>query len=182
MGLITGLSRGTHQSFTNVVEYTQYKDFILDIEEFYKENFDKFSKSMGRHFSCPTYGEDVVQEAFYRALKYKGSFNPEVNEFGTWFSRIMLNCLRDFKNQDKLQGMSHDNVEEEYIDLSIESRELRELISKQRPKFREVLELYFIKGYRGCEICQIVDRPITNITSLIHYFRKGIKESDKYGG
>ena len=59
------------------------------IEEFYKENFDKLVVQLSRRAGSLENAEDIVQEAFLRALTYKDAYNPKLNQFSTWFNGIL---------------------------------------------------------------------------------------------
>jgi len=64
------------------------------IEDYYRKNFKRLVNiSRGRAGSYHN-AEDVVQEAFTRALKYHKSYNPAMTAFDAWFSRILDNSLR----------------------------------------------------------------------------------------
>lgn len=48
-----------------------------------------------------TLAEDVVQEAFTRAVKYILLFDEEKGLMETWFNAILFNALRDIQKQER---------------------------------------------------------------------------------
>ena len=134
-------------------------------------------------------GEDVVQEAFCRALKFYGSYDERRGKLETWFNTILFNSLRDNQRASKGSG------QEESDKLSLEnvfnlsalaaSPELRKLISDgveetRDHKHRRVLYLFCILGYTSMEISQIEEKVSqTNVTTIVNRFRDRLKEQVK---
>ena len=79
------------------------------IEQHYRENFDRLSKQWGRRFDNPTIGQDVVQEAYLRAIKYFHTYDQS-QKFDNWFGRILHNAYKDTRNEE--QGHAHEEIDE----------------------------------------------------------------------
>ena len=70
------------------------------IEQFYKENYNILVKRIQARRMQECDAEDVVQEAFVRALKYADSFNPDFHEIGAWFNTILNNSFKEYRHDN----------------------------------------------------------------------------------
>ena len=68
------------------------------IELYYRQEYDKLVIRVRGKVGVD-WAEDVVQEAFYRALRYERSFDPARHEMGAWLSRILGNCVNAMMNE-----------------------------------------------------------------------------------
>lgn len=76
------------------------------IEEFYRENCDLYVRRLSRQAGSYSNAEDVVQEAFLRALQYSDSYTiSDNNNLEKWFNSILRRALVDFKRIETKQGM-----------------------------------------------------------------------------
>lgn len=143
------------------------------IEEFYKKNFDKLVSSLTKKAGTQEGAEDVVQEAFTRALTYKDSYNKEIAPVRVWFIGILRNAMRDYLKAERngggvssvalpkdalVQFEEHmsDLVEMSQTNDDTIKRITAKIISKKMPE-KQVLWLYFIKNYHMRDIHNIVD-------------------------
>ena len=151
------------------------------IDQFYSENFDTLVKRYHNRAGSRPNAEDVVQEAFSRALKYYSTFEESKKEFGAWFNTIANNALRDFKNQEKRMGMSVEFNEEDWgTSLNLDDEMLKESIYTkiaEKPKQqREILKLHFEKQYMAKEIAEQMDVPHRTVVTTVVRFSKEIKD------
>lgn len=156
------------------------------LEKFYRENRFRLVKIMSNRAGSVSNAEDVVQDAFERALKYSNSFQPEKQKLGAWFNTILNNALRDFKVNERRMGMSveyDERKDEGDFVLELEEDILesvkKDIAEKSYPLSR-ALYLYFFCQYKPRDIVQVL--PISNT-----YVRTGVKEfkqqmSSGYGG
>ena len=153
------------------------------IEKFYKDNYRVLLKRLNRRAGGVENAEDVLQESFYRALKYHRSFDPTQQELGAWFNRIMNNTLSTFQREQMQGGATipyDEHKHEETYECSGERRKrLEEVINsitnRARPG-KDILYLYFIKGFKFNEIRDITGENYTNITTLIYRFKADLIE------
>ena len=129
-------------------------------------------------------GEDVVQEAFTRAVKFYHSYDSQRASLKTWFNSILYNALRD------AQRASRGAPEEITGEISVEDLFTVEELSKS-PELsgyiqesvnsvtnvfhRRILELFFIFGYTTTEISQVEDITVSNATTIVNRFRKEMR-------
>ena len=104
--------------------------------------------------------EDAVQETFLKAFRNLDSFRGESSE-KTWLTRIAINCCRDLRKSawyryvdprisvDRLPTLSSAPPSDEHIALTM-------AIMKLKPKYLEVVLLYFYEGYSIREIANML--------------------------
>ena len=152
------------------------------IENFYRENYRQQVKKVGYMLSGDfNSAQDVVQEAYRRAVKYESSYVEGRASLKTWFNTILYNSFHDWQRLDRDKGIVKtpltDDVQEEVV--FIQSNEFRGLINKEvdalmgDDKVRVVLHLWYILGYSAKEISEVVDHmTVTNVTTLTNRFKK----------
>jgi RNA polymerase sigma factor (sigma-70 family) len=155
----------------------------LVLYNYYEDKFEELCKIMGSRFVNPTDGEDVVQEAFCRAIKYWGSYNPNY-EIGQWFHRILTNCLFKAKNDERMSGMSNtsdkekDLINVEFLDVIMEFSDVgqvNKMIQGKVGSQKEILELYYLKHYKPSEISQILNLNCGVIRTTVWRFKEEFK-------
>lgn len=148
------------------------------ISDHYVENHQKLSKRMAWRAGTPEGGEDVVQESYYRALKYAASFNGD--NFGKWFSTILNNCLREYKNAEKGYSPVEVDAEEEAYECPSYVRHVMkdvfDLINTKSIDQIEVLTLYFKQEYTAKAISEITEHTYAKTHQIIQRFREELKE------
>lgn len=150
------------------------------LAEFYKENRDLLLRRLAYGAGTPEAAEDVLQEAFVRALVYQTTFDPEKKELGAWFNTIMRNALRDYKRDEWLFGMG-DEFDEELYDpqeMPLQESELikkiYELVDAKEEEHQQVLLLYFDKHYSREDISKISPLKIRAIDQIILRFKQEV--------
>lgn len=148
------------------------------ITDHYNANRNMLAKRFAWRAGTPEGGEDVVQEAYYRALKYAGSFNGD--EFGKWFNTILNNCLREHKNAEKGYSPVEVDAEEEGYECPTYVRHVMkdvfDLISTKSVDQIEVLTLYFRQEYNAKAISEITEHSYAKTHQIIQRFREELKE------
>lgn len=143
----------------------------------------RFTRRAGTEWDA----EDVVQDAFERAIKYYDSYDPELSAFGAWFGRIITNALRNYLNRQKGLGDLEFDEElaegtpcEQYTEHL--AADIRANIRTRKKHIAEILILYFEKGYSAKDISCIVDTSHVAINQIIYRFREEIRKEFKDGG
>lgn len=126
--------------------------------------------------------EEVVQEAYAKALKFFKAYDPERNKFEPWFNRIFNGCVSDCI---KAEGGSHPSFDDEDNNLEpfiIDNNQwipkdmvikIKEGIDAQRPEAAEVLRMFFILGMETPDIASCTNLTHTNVRQIIYRFRIG---------
>ena len=143
------------------------------VEQFYNDNFESLVKRVSSRVPNKEDAEDVVHDAFERALKYFDSFDPSV----------LSNALKDFQNREKLSGM-HVELKEWELEPAEDDRaydeaheEILNLIQEKDGNRKEILTLYFMYEYLPREISEVLDVKVTTVRQYVWQFREELKET-----
>jgi RNA polymerase sigma factor (sigma-70 family) len=152
------------------------------IEAFYKENFNRLIKRVGHRAGTHWAAEDVVQEAFVRALKYWDTYDPANKEIGAWFNTILNNALRDYTRDERRYGMCEEFEDEKHNDLALSpealgaAAKIRELIAAKGQPTKSILTMYYLQGYKPKEIVEVLDVEVKTVRQYVWRFRDELKE------
>lgn len=153
------------------------------IETHYKKHRSEYLKYCRfRPNLNPESAEDVLQEAYSRALRYYDSFDPNKKTFEHWFFRILQNCIIDQINFDKgLNEVELDEQAEEFIECTgIDARIMRDVLARieqKPPMHKEVLDMHFRLGYKPPDIASITELTPTNCYVIIHRFHHELRKA-----
>ena len=127
-----------------------------------------------------TAAEDVVQETFLKAYRNLDSFRGESSE-KTWLMRIAINCCRDYRRSawyryidnrvsiDQLPTLSTAPPSDEHIALTM-------AIMKLKPKYMEVVLLYFYEGCPIKEIAGMLNLTEAAVSTRIHKAKRKLRD------
>ncbi len=134
--------------------------------------------------------DDVVQEAFLRALKYFGGFRGEgASQSRAWLLAIVRNMAYTWQRRHRADASTtefDETVHSEAITddhpgsvLSrSDSREtLAAVLDDLPPEFREVIVLREIEGLSYKEISEVVNVPVGTVMSRLSRARKRLQEA-----
>lgn len=153
------------------------------IEQHYRENYSRLVKKMVwrvPHRSLAL-AEEVVQEAYERSIRYYRTFNPTIKHFDTWFNTILNNTLKGFKKIESNGGVVYEF--DENLDEIVPPRNVStyyELISQLDGASnieKEILNLFFILGFKSREVALYVNKSHTNVRQIILRFRNRTKDA-----
>lgn len=127
--------------------------------------------------------EDIVQEAFCRALKYKGSYDQSL-PFDNWFNYILRNAQSDIVRSNSVVPITpcidefsiDDFVDEDHMPRELLVNEISKVLNGDH---REVLCLFVLGGYTSKEISEI--RPNmsqTNVTTIFNRWISKVREDN----
>lgn len=132
--------------------------------------------------------EDLIQETFLKALKYRNKYRSETN-FAGWVYTIMRNTYFNISKRKKLFVSGDDeNNEYKYLSYSSSNSVLQEdfvnekYILKQINMLSENIRVPFLKyvnGYKYEEIADEMNLPLGTIKSRIFYARKELMKKLK---
>ena len=131
-------------------------------------------------FGRGTDAEDVVQETFMRYMRFDGEFASD-EHVKAWLIRVALNVCKDMAKSAEMarRGASLDEVPEpaapaEEYDATLE------VVLQLPPKYRDVVLLYYYRGYTAAEIAKMLDKPASTIRNLLSEARGMLR--DRLGG
>lgn len=153
------------------------------LEKFYRDNYNILVKMTSNRVGGMENAEDVVQEAFLRAVTYLDTYDPDRVKFSTWFNPILKRAMYDFKRVETRQGMALQSYEEEATeelpwDAESEAiqEEIRKLIESKPDNHRAVLSLAFLQGYPRRAIVEITDEGAENVGKILTRFKNELGE------
>jgi len=144
------------------------------LTEHYNKNFKKLVKKMSFRAGTQWAAEDIVQEAYARALKYIGSFQ-DGKDFNNWFTTILNNSLYEHQNVER--GMVvPEEVEEPLVELpSGLVEDVRRLMKRESKEHQEILHLHFILEYSATDISKVTNNTYSNSFKVIQRFRNEVR-------
>ena len=149
----------------------------LDLEQLYKKYRDNIFAIGLNYFGNPSDADDIVQETFYKLSKSRTDFDSE-EHIRNWLIRVAVNeCKRISLScwWRKRQPL------EEYLEtIPFETKEENELFSeimKLKPKYRQVIHLFYYEGYSTVEISDILHISQSTVTTRLARARHQLKEN-----
>src|SRR5882672_306471 len=140
--------------------------------------------------------EDLVQETYIKALRFREQFTPGTN-LKAWLFRILTNTFintyrrrqtqpefTELDNVDEFSlykrmsdlrtSSSAGNPETEFLDGLVDS-EVKDALTELPEKFRSVV-LLDVEGFSYKEIAEMLDIPIGTVMSRLHRGRKFLQK------
>lgn len=122
--------------------------------------------------------EDVTQETFLRAWKYRESFNPDKAQLKTWYFQIARNLTIDsYKKKEnlntsisELESGEDDSFSD--IEYSIDATNALTLLNEEE---RSILILRYIDELELNEIAEIIDKSYDATKVYIHRIIQKLK-------
>ncbi len=122
--------------------------------------------------------EDAVQDTFLKVYRSYGQFNGGAGE-KTWVTRIAINVCKDYLRTAWRRRV---NVVEELNDIpdaegphAAEDGALLEEVMALKPKYREVLLLYYYQDLKISEISKVLGAPESTISVRLKRAREQLK-------
>lgn len=150
------------------------------LETYYIDERENLLRRIGFGAGTPENAEDILQEAFARALQYWKTYDASNKELGAWFSRILTNALRNFKTDEKKYGMCEEFDEELYDpqEMIVKDREvikkIYELIDSKQEHHQEILTLYYKHHYTVTDISRITDQKVKTVKQVVWRFKQEV--------
>lgn len=152
------------------------------VEEHYRKNFRGYVKYMSRRAPNNSIhiAEEIVQEAYSRALKHFKAYNSERGSFSTWFNHILHNTLNKVLAEEAGVGPSLDDEEVELEPFILDSEtyipkhlvvKIQQGIKSQKPEVADVLHMFFNLGMKTRDIEECTEFSHSNIRKMIERFR-----------
>jgi len=126
--------------------------------------------------------EEIVQDAFVKAWKYRESFDPEKASLKSWLFVITINTLRDHfrKNKNRKEGELHENISDSTdIKGDYETDEKVDFVFSQIRHLGERDQNLIVLHYREDlsieEIAEILKMKYSATKTAIHRAMKKLK-------
>lgn len=131
-----------------------------------------------------TLSHDLTQNLFYRAIKYRKSFNAGNGSFKSWIYRMARNVHIDACKQDKKINDYFKNIE--YHDEKVPDNDetygeddynkLDEALLKLQPGQLELIVLSRFQNLKYEEISELTNTSVASIKVQVHRAIKQLKE------
>jgi RNA polymerase sigma-70 factor (ECF subfamily) len=124
--------------------------------------------------------EDVVQEIFIKVWKGLPGFRGE-SSYYTWIFKIAMNTVNSFFRKKKIKFIPLELVDERRYSYSPpsyapEKRKVLEKVKILPSELKEVIELYYISGFKIREISEILDIPEGTVKTRLKRARRLLME------
>jgi RNA polymerase sigma-70 factor, ECF subfamily len=127
--------------------------------------------------------EDLVQEVFFRVLKYAGTYDPTL-AFRVWLYRMARNAYFDSLRKQRAEVttdeiseiMSREPIAEELLTRKQDSAFLRDALEKLPDDKREILVLSRFHGLRYQDIALILKCEIGTVKVRVYRALKELRE------
>ncbi len=148
-----------------------------------QDNLKSFALSLTSNYNE---AQDLVQETFLKAIKYKDQFAEKTN-LKAWTYTIMKNTFINNYRRSVKQNTTFDSTQDLYFlnssqESGLESPESRygsneiiKAISNLEDDYRRPFEMH-IEGYKYKEIAEELELPIGTVKSRIFFTRKKLME------
>lgn len=139
---------------------------------------------MARYLGTPPSElDDVTQEVFTSAFAKLDRFQQ--GHFGHWLHRICANIVTDRHRKRRVReafrslfgSSSHEEVDPgpspaQHSERQEAKEQVAAILSRMRPKHREVFALFELEGLSGEEIAQRVGCPVNTVWTRLHHARQ----------
>lgn len=159
---------------------------ISPLEEFFRKNSFTLVKRIKARGMQEADAEDVVQEAFYRALKYFQTYDSNLMSVDAWFSSILNNSFKDYRHANFTGDYS---FTEEHLEDTYEGEDrcldkkmielIREKVTSLDTSQRNIIELVLLNGFTTREASQILGLNREAVKKTVTRFKSKLKE--RYG-
>lgn len=157
------------------------------IEQYFKDNYRVLLKRIQARGMQPADAEDVVQETFLRALKYKDSLVG--NHIEPWMSGILNNAFKDYRRANFTGDYSFASLDEDEEDLldpntvvegiamnkNLAARVKKET-AKLNPKHAHIIQLVLLNGYKQKEAAQALGEKFENVKKIVFRFQQAMRQ------
>ncbi|MBI4429036.1 MAG: RNA polymerase sigma factor [Ignavibacteriales bacterium] len=137
-----------------------------------------------RHTSRPDVSEDLVQDVFFRMLKYRQSYRGDA-PFTVWMYQLARNVSADYFRKWKEQPLSDEMAEKQHdpdplptatYEQMEEHELLKQALARLSPEKREVLVLSRFQDLRYEDIGRILDCPVGTVKARVHFALKDLRD------
>ncbi len=151
-------------------------DKVKMLEAYYAKNYDKLVKIYTRRADTHWNAEDVVQDAFTKALSSLDRYDV-LRPFEGWFIKILENSLKDYMRSENNYGMGME-FDENHVEAIEEDHDedlspyLKKCIEETKRPTRDILHLTYVCGYTPREIVKRIGVNYRTCTQTLFRFKK----------
>ena len=145
------------KGITPTAKFARQSSPEREFERLYRESYELVYNYVRVRMGDAHAAEDVVAEAYLKAARSFGSFDPERAKFSTWVVRIASNCMSDRYRRSRSASalddvpeaaLSQPGGQERVADRDLVDR----LLGCLEPEERNLVAMKYREGYRNVEI------------------------------
>lgn len=157
---------------------------LSELGVLFERYHDRLYNFFVRHTSRRDASEDLVQDVFFRMLKYRHTYRGDA-PFTVWMYQLARNASADYFKRWKLEVPMEGEIEErsgtdplpsEASEKEEEQELLRQALSRLSDEKREVLIMSRFQGLKYEEIGKICDCPVGTIKARVHFALKDLRD------
>lgn len=122
--------------------------------------------------------EDAVQDTFVKAYKSMDSFREESSE-KTWLTAIAIHTCRDYQRSFWLRRVDRritlDELPEPSAPFTVQDDTLMKAILTLKPKYREVILLFYYQHWKLQDIAQALHLPLATVNTRLKRARDQLR-------
>lgn len=115
---------------------------------------------------------NLMQDCFVKIWRNVDRYDPNKGRLATWIINIARNTAIDFTRSKYYSQKSKNQQFEKIVgweavlgssELPVEVIDLRQIVDRLAPKYRQVIEWMYFDGYSQREIAEIFDMPLGTV-------------------
>jgi RNA polymerase sigma-70 factor (ECF subfamily) len=125
--------------------------------------------------------DDLVQDAFERALRFLSAGNPPPTHMRAWLVSILRNAFIDRARKRVVEHVPVEDqpapeVEEEPVWATVTHEEVQAALARLDEDHRTIFEMHYLDGMRYKDIAAKLGVPANTVASKLHRVRKLLRE------
>ena len=154
------------------------------IDELYDTLYQELAGWCTAMVGSRTQAEDLVQEAFLRAMLNAGLLEElDAGKRRAWMYRTVKNLYIDRKRREAFETMVEQIPEEGVEDTEYAQVDDAQLLAVLTPEERMLFTLRYLEGYNSAELGKIFDLPSGTVRSRLSDARSRLRQSlEETGG
>lgn len=125
---------------------------------------------------CSTDAEDAVAETIVKYITKSPPFKDEQHR-KAWLLRVAANTCNDIcRKRKRVSFVPLDDVSDTVQD---DGTEIFEALSALPPKYRAVVHLFYVSGYKTAEIAEILKISQSAVRKRLQYGREKLRSAEK---
>lgn len=154
--------------------------------ELYKSKMKLIYKYLRKNGCSHSDAEDIVQDAFYQALRYIEGI--DVDKISAWLFRVSINKFYDLcrtksrhvilniNEEDFIKNLAKDYLCEDYVLNMEKNEEVKNILNSLKNSYRSLLILKYEIGLSYREIASVLDIKETKVKTYLYRARNQFKK------
>lgn len=155
-------------------------DHSIDMQRLIDEYGNSLLRMCYLYFHDLQLAEDAVQDTYIKVYQNRDKFKGSCSE-KTWITGIAINVCKSHLRRSWYKRLlfSSDLKQEPYHEEKIEDDTILKEISKLKPKYKEVILLFYYQGIKTKDIATALKISESAVTVRLSRARKQLKKSLK---